>query len=257
LWVTLKVPVSLPAAIVTEAGAVAALVLELLSVITRPPVGAALLNVAVPVTVVVALPTTVAGETAIDTNVGAWIEIDAFWELVPSVAVTVAVVFVLTAVVLTVNVPVDDPIATLTVAGTIADVELEASLTAMTLLPAVALRLTDPLTDTPPTTLVGDNIKLLTVRGITASVAAWLTPPYVALMVVVVAAVTIRWVTLKVALDVPPGIFTDVGTVAALVLELVSVTVAPAVGATLSSVTVPTTKVCDPPITVVGTTLTL
>jgi len=62
--------VSLPAAIVTDAGTVAALVFEIVNFTTKPPTGAALLMATVPVTFVVELPLTEAGEIARDNNVG-------------------------------------------------------------------------------------------------------------------------------------------------------------------------------------------
>ena len=57
---------------------------------------------------------------------------------------------------------------------------------------------------------------------------------------------------MNVALVAPLGTVTDVGTVAALVLELLNVTLAPAAGAAPVKVTVPTTDDCDPPTRLVG-----
>ena len=54
------------------------------------------------------------------------------------------------------------------------------------------------------------------------------------------------------ALVAPPAIFTEARTVAAFTLELLSVTVTPAVGAGPLRVTVPATLVDVPPITLVG-----
>jgi hypothetical protein len=62
--VTLKEPVLLPAAIVTEAGTVAAEVLLLVRVTVTPPLGAALLRLTVPVDELP--PVTLAGFTLID-----------------------------------------------------------------------------------------------------------------------------------------------------------------------------------------------
>ena len=83
LWVTFNVPVALPAAIVTVAGTVAAPVLELLRVITNPPVGAGPLKETVPVTAVVALPFTVVGDTVTEISVGGVTVSIACCELVP------------------------------------------------------------------------------------------------------------------------------------------------------------------------------
>lgn len=70
LWDTVKVPVSFPAGTNTVAGTVAAAVLELFNEIEKPPVGAGLLRVTVPLTTVFATPCTVLGDTDNDVRVG-------------------------------------------------------------------------------------------------------------------------------------------------------------------------------------------
>ena len=60
----------------------------------------------------------------------------------------------------------------------------------------------------------------------------------------------------KVAVAIPPGTLTVAGTVARVVLELLSVTVAPLVIARPSRVTIPSTEVFDPPTTVPGVMVT-
>src|SRR4029079_19326394 len=69
-------------------------------------------------------------------------------------------------------------------------------------------------------------------------------------MVATVPAVTAFVVIANVAVVAPAATVTDAGTVAALVLPLVNVTMAPAVGAAALSVTVPVLPA--PPVTVAG-----
>ena len=73
-------------------------------------------------------------------------------------------------------------------------------------------------------------------------------------MLTAVDVVTLRVVTVKVALVLPAGTVTLAGTVAAAVLPLVSVTTAPPVGAASFNVTVPVEDV--PGITDVGLNVT-
>ena len=72
----MNVALDLPAGTVTVAGTVAD-GSELVSLITKPPVGAGPVNVTVPVTAVVALPLTVVGVTLSDFNLAARTVIDA------------------------------------------------------------------------------------------------------------------------------------------------------------------------------------
>jgi predicted transcriptional regulator len=76
----------LPAATVTETGTVAEEVL-LVSFTTKPPVGAAPVNVAVPVEDV--RPTTLVGLTVKEAKVAGLMVRVAVWETLPNVAVTV------------------------------------------------------------------------------------------------------------------------------------------------------------------------
>lgn len=175
--VTLNVAEVLPAAIVTVAGMVAAALSELLNVTTKPPVGAAELSETVPVTAVVELPLTEVGDTATETRLGGvsvsvdCCEVDAY------VAVIVAPVVVLTADVVTVNWPLSTPTGTLTVAGTVADLELELSLTETgPLEPGSAFRTTSPATFVPPAAVPGDRFRASTSNGVTVSVHICLTP---------------------------------------------------------------------------------
>jgi len=72
------------------------------------------------------------------------------------------------------------------------------------------------------------------------------------LIVTGVTAVTLKWFTANVALEAPAGTMTESGTVAAVGLELVSVTFVPLLGAIPVIVMVPVTEFCDPPSTDVG-----
>lgn len=101
--VTVNVAVVAPAATVTEAGTVAAALLDV-SVTTRPPAGAADDKVTVPV--LDAPPATDVGFNVTDVSVGAVIVRLAVWETPESVAVIVADAFAATAVVVTVKVAV-------------------------------------------------------------------------------------------------------------------------------------------------------
>ena len=78
----------------------------------------------------------------------------------------VADVLVFTAVVVTVNVAVDAPAATVTVAGTVAFERLEVSVTTVPLGPAFPLSVTVPVEDVPPVTVAGLSDKLVRVAGV-------------------------------------------------------------------------------------------
>ncbi len=170
LWVMVKVAVVAPAATVTDAGAVAALVEELVSVTTLPPDAAALLSLTVPVIVTLQPPTTDDAERFTLLTVGAVIVSDAVAELDPIEAVLVAEAFAETAVVVIVNVAVLAPEATVTDAGTVAEELLDFRLTTVPPDGAAAEIVTVPVLDTPPATLVG-----LTVTEPTVTVTAGLT----------------------------------------------------------------------------------
>jgi len=248
--VTLNVAVVLPAATVTVAGTLAAAELELESVTTSPPVGAAPVSVTVPVIGVAAL-LAMTGVTVKESSVGGRIVRVACSELSPFVAVTVPDVAVATAVVVAVNLAVDEPAATVTLTGTVIDFVEDESLTTMAV-SAVALSVTRPAELAPPVTLVGERVTELTANGFTVRIAVSVTPPYDALMVTVSVAVTKRVVIGNVPVDPPRCTLTDAGTVATLVFELVNVIVIPAVGAWPLRVTVPSTGTDDLPITELG-----
>jgi len=126
LVATVKVAVVAPAATVTVEGTVADV--ELLCRVTaRPPVGAGPVNVTVPVLLVP--PATDVGLRLTELTAGGLIVRDAEAEELPELALIVAVVTLDTAMVVTANVAVVAPAATVTLAGTVADVELLCRLT--------------------------------------------------------------------------------------------------------------------------------
>jgi len=242
---------------VTVAGTAAAEGSELKRVTTKPPVGAGPLIVTVPFTGDVELPLTLEGDAVINTSVGGLSVRLACCELLSQVAVTVASVMDPTAFVVIVNFPVKDFSATLTLAGTVTDLESAASLTTIAplLAPGSAFKVTSPEVLAPPVMLAGEIDRETTANGFTVRVAVWVTPPKEAVIVVVSVAVTNKWVTANVMLPEPSATLTDAGTVAAFVFELVSFTVSAAVVMPLN-VTVPVTVLFDPPTTELGATET-
>ncbi len=162
---------------------------------------------------------------------------------------------VVTALVLTVNVALLAPAATVTLAGTVAvDVLLLERVTVAPPAGAGPLSVTVPVEGDPPVTLVGFSVSKESVGGAcgsTVSEAVLVTPAYDAEMVTGVDAVTALVLTVNVALLAPAATVTLAGTVAVDVLLLERVTAAPPAGADPLSVTVPV-EVCAPPVTLVG-----
>jgi len=158
-----------------------------------------------------------------------------------------------TALVLTVNVALLAPAATITLAGTVAvDVLLLERVTAAPPAGADPLSVTVPVEGDPPVTLVGFSVSEERVGracGSTVSEAVLVTPAYDAEIVTGVDAVTALVLTVNVALLAPAAIVTLAGTLAA-PLSLESSTCAPPVSAGPLSVTVPVEG--DPPVTLVG-----
>ncbi len=149
---TVKVPAVEPAAMVTEAGTVAEVEL-LLRATVRPPVGAAALMDAVPVEEVP--PVTLVGARFRPVRVGAVMVKVAVAEAPFAVAVIVELVLLATPVVVTEKVPLVAPAATVIEAGTVAEVELLLRETANPPVGAAVLKVTVPVEDEPPATLVG------------------------------------------------------------------------------------------------------
>lgn len=242
-------PVVAAAAIVADAGTVAALFAEDRA-IESPPVGAALLMVSVPVDEVP--PGTDAGFNVSDDRVGAVTVKFALAVLAPVPAVIAAVALVATAVVDTVNVAVDAAAATVTVAGTVAEALPELNGTDVPAVGAGPVRVTVPVDVVPPTTDVGLSARVVTTGALTVRVVFWVTPDNTAEMVTVVLVETAVVVAVNVALVAPAAIATEAGTVVEGSDED-RVTETPPVGAWPVSATVPADDV--PPVTDVGMTL--
>jgi len=168
----------------------------------------------------------------------------------------VTTVVVPTAFVVTVNFPDVAPLATLTIAGTVAAPVFE--LERVIVVPvegAGPVRVTvPPTTVLPPTAVFGETAIDLTVAGITVREPDVVEVPCLAVTVADTFEATALVVMLNVADEVPPATFTDAGTVTLVELE-VSVTVMPAAGAGEFSVTVPVAAV--PPVTVDGAAATV
>lgn len=189
-----------PAGTVTETGTVAE-TLELVSVTTTPPAGAAPLSVTVPVTP--APPTTDDGLTDTDlreTEAAAGFTVSAaVLETAPLVAVIVTAVTAVTAVVFTVKVAVVAPAKTVTLAGNVADALLDASVTTKPPAGAADDRVTVPVLAVPPVTDVGFRATVLSTGAVIPRDADWFTPPSVAVIVLDVFAATAVVVTVNVA----------------------------------------------------------
>src|SRR2546430_124580 len=147
------------------------------------------------------------------------------------------------------------PAGTVTLEGTLAAELLLVSATRAPPAGAAALSVTVPVEDcNPPTTVDGFKLIDATVgsaNGFTVSVAVLVVPPYAALIVTAVEALTALVLTVKLAVVAPAATVTLAGTRAAVVLLLESATAAPPDGAALLKVTVPVDD-CVPPVTLVG-----
>ena len=236
-------------------------------VTSAPPVGAVALNVTVATEELP--PTTLVGFSAKPDTVrgggGAGGETVSSAVLVtpPKEAEMVAEVDAVTDTVVTLNVVLVLPagMVTLPIAGTLATaVLLLKRVTTAPPVGAAALKVTVPVEDAGPTTLVGLSASVESVTGgggagsETVSRAVLVRPPKEAEIVMVVDAVTEVVVTLKLAVVVPAATVTLAGTVATTVLLLERVTAVAAEGAGLM-LTVP----CEvlPPATVAGVSVTL
>jgi hypothetical protein len=170
----------------------------------------------------------------------------------PYEAEMVTGVAAVTALVVTVNIALVAPAATVTLAGTVAaDALLERATTAPPL-GAAPLSVTVPVDGDPPFTVAGFSAtedSATAVAGSTVSNVVLVVPLYEAEMVTGVAAVTALVVTVNVVLVAPAATVTLAGTVAADAL-LERATTAPPLGAAPLSVTVPVDDA--PPLTLVG-----
>jgi len=142
--------------------------------------------------------------------------------------------------------------------GTLARLELLRNCTTTPPAGAGPLRVTVPVAVLPPHTVVGLIVSDWSVTlgaGLTVRVAVRETPPAEAVIVTLVALETARVETVKVALVVPAGTVTVLGTVATLGLLLLRFTTNPPDGAGAVRVTVPVLLL--PPTTLVGFRLRL
>src|SRR3989454_33298 len=180
----------------------------------------------------------------------------------PKLAEIVAEVDAVTDTVVTVNVALVAPAGTVTLplTGTLATALLLKRVTTAPPVGAAALKVTVPVEDAGPITLVGLSASVESVTGgggagsETVSSAVLVRPPKEAEIVMVVDVVTEVVVTLKLAVVDPAATVTLAGTVATTVLLLERVTAVAAEGAGLM-LTVPC-KVL-PPATVAGVSVTL
>ena len=174
LVVTTNVADVLPAATVTEDGTCAAAVLLLCRVTTAPPVGAAPFSVTVPVELFP--PTTEVGFSERADRVAALTVSVATW-LAPYNPEMLTGVLAATELVVTVNVAVVLPAATVTLAGTCAaEVLLLASAMAAPPDGAAPLNVTVPVDELPPTTVPGLSVTEESAGGFTVSAADWVVP---------------------------------------------------------------------------------
>jgi hypothetical protein len=156
--------------------------------------------------------------------------------------------------VVTVNVTLLASAATATLAGAIATRSslLESAMIAPPV-GAGPLRVTVPIEEAPPETLVGLRLTDDNVGGVMVRTALRITPRYVAAIVARLRADTEFVATVNVAVVAPAATVTAAGTVALAVLSLESATAAPPAGAAALSVTVPIEAL--PPATLVGLTV--
>ena len=170
----------------------------------------------------------------------------------------VATVDVVTDAVEIANVALVAPAATVTLTGAVAAVLLLDSATPNPPAGAVAVNVTVPCAETPPVTLVGltDTAESDAGAGggVTVSVAVFVAPPALPVIVTGVDAPTALVATLNVALVAPAATVTLAGTVAAAVLLPESDTTTPPLGAAALNVAVPVDEL--PPTTLVGLTVT-
>lgn len=160
--VTVNVAEYEPAAIVTVAGTAALLLFEARLTI-NPPLGAGPVSVAVPVEALP--PVTVVGASESELKVAGVIPKVALSEVVPRVAVRVAVVDAVTDEVVTVNVVLLAPCGMVTVVGTPAFELLEDTATFTPAPEAGPDKVRVPVDVEPPTTEVGETVKLLSVTA--------------------------------------------------------------------------------------------
>lgn len=154
-----------------------------------------------------------------------------------------------TCLVVTLNVAVEAPAGTRTVAGTIASALFEESPIETPPGGAFPVRLTVPTAVAPPATVDGNTVRPISDAGLMVIVTVFITVPAVAEMIAVPIACTADVVTLNVAELAPLGTTTVAGTCAIAAFDD-RLTVNPLAGAAPPKVTVPVEL--DPPPTIVG-----
>lgn len=225
-------------------------VLLLVKVIDCPPVPAGPDRVTVPVDDVP--PMTVVGLSVSDVKVAPLMVSVADWDTDPVLAVIVDEVCVVTEIVDTVNVAVDEPAGTVTEAGTVAAVLLLVRATAVPPVPAGPESVTVPVDVEPPTTVVGFKVSDCTTEGSTFRTAVNVLVPRLAEIKAEVTVETADVVIVKVADVDPAGTITFAGGTALALFEA-RTTVVPPVGAGSPRVTVPVDELL--PTTEVGETV--
>jgi hypothetical protein len=224
-------------------------VLLLLSVTTAPALGAGPFRVTVPVEEVP--PVTDVGLKLTELGAGAFTVNVAVCVVLLNVAEIVDDVLLATALLVTVNVAVVAFAATVTLAATVAAaVLLLLSVTTVPLVPAGPFSVTVPVEEVPPVTDVGLKPTELGAGAFTVNVAVCVVLLNVAEIVDDVLLATGLVLTVNGAVVAFAATVTLAGTVAAVVLLLLSVTTAPLVPAGPFSVTVPIDEL--PPATLAG-----
>jgi len=174
---------------------------------------------------------------------------DAVWETVPSVAVIVTVVALVTEVVATANVALILPPGTFTLDCTWAALWLLARLTRTPPSGAGPERVTIPVVDAPPPMVAGSRETEASVGGVTVRVAVPDALPIVAVIVTVVELDTPKVLISKLAVA-EPDLTRTFGSTTAEALLLARFTKRPSAGAAPVKVTVPVAFM--PPVTVSG-----
>ncbi|MEO8587606.1 MAG: hypothetical protein ABI584_15680 [Acidobacteriota bacterium] len=236
--VTVNVAVAAPDATETDAGTVAFDVSELVSATLMPPVPAFPLRVMVPVEVAPAMTDVGLNETdAMSTRLTVSVAVTAVCCLTAEIVTGVAAA---TLRVVTANVAVVAPEATVTEDGTVAaDVpELERK-TGTPPVGAADEMVTVPVDEFPPTTVAGASVRPVGRGAVAVSVAPAEEVPRVAVMAVPTSFPTATVVAVNVAVEAVAATVTDAGTFTTPGAEDDSVKMVPPTGAGPLMVTVP------------------
>ena len=191
-----------PAGIITVAWTVASGMDEL-RLTTTPPAGAGASMVIVAVDVLP--PATDVGESVTDTGAGPRTVSDVVTVTPLFVALSVAVALLWINVVVTLNVAVDAPAATVTLAGTVAAARLDDTVTTRPPAGAGPDSVTVPVADAPPRTDAGETVTLDATGATTVSVTDLLTVPSVAVITTSVSVATADETASTLTLVAPAG----------------------------------------------------